>query len=120
MIERIQKTLNDYVAFRTNPGNDHITDGVWCEEQIRIDDLMAWKLANPQAMLSILEKRRSAYSDDLIKIDQALLQKAKAGDPRSIELVWARYEGWSPKIEENNSKQGLGKNKTLADLMGEL
>lgn len=114
------KTLNDYIPFRTDPSNDHISDGVWCGEQLRIDDLVKWKVENPEKMLSILEKRRSLYADELIKIDQALLVKARSGDPRSIELVWARYEGWSPKIEENNSKQGLGKNKTLADFMGEL
>ena len=115
-----RKKLEDYTAFRTNPANDHITDGVWCAEDFRIDDLIAWKLLHPAEMLSILEKRRSAYSDELIKIDQALLTKAKAGDPRAIELVWSRFENWSPKIEENNAKAGFGKSKTLADLIGEL
>lgn len=114
------KVLNDYVEFRTDPSNDHISDGVWCGEDVRIDDLVKWKITHQLDMLSILEKRRGMYADELIKIDQALLEKARSGDPRSIELVWARYEGWSPKIEENNSKQGLGKNKTLADLIGEL
>lgn len=114
------KVLNDYIAFRTDPGNDHISDGVWCNEEIPIGELVKWKVANPEKMLSILEKRRGLYADELIKIDQGLLAKARSGDPRSIELAWARFENWSPKIEEQAAKQGLGKNKTLADLMGEL
>lgn len=114
------KTTNDYISFRKDPSNDHISDGVWCAEDVRIDDLVKWKVAHPAEMLSILEKRRELYADELIKIDQALLLKARSGDPRSIELVWSRFENWSPRIEENNAKQGLGKNKTLADLMGEL
>lgn len=114
------KTLNDYIAFRSDPANDNISDGVWCGENFPITELSKWKLEHPQEMLSILEKRRGLYADELIKIDQGLLTKARSGDPRSIELVWARFENWSPKIEEQNAKQGLGKNKTLADLMGEL
>lgn len=112
--------LSDYVEFRSNPANDHITDGVWCNELLNIDDLIQWKLEHPKEMFSILEKRRAQYADHLIKVDQALFEKAKNGDPRAIELVWSRFENWSPKIEENNAKQGMGKNKTLADLMGEL
>lgn len=114
------KTLNDYVAFRSDPSNDITTDGVWCGENFPIEELLKWKLENPSLMLSILEKRRGLYADELIKIDQGLLTKAKSGDARAIELVWARFENWSPKIEEQAAKQGLGKNKTLADLMGEL
>lgn len=114
------KTLNDYIPFRTDPSNDHISDGVWCGEQLRIDDLVKWKVENPEKMLSILEKRRSLYADELIKIDQALLLKAKSGDPRSIELCWSRFESWSIKTEEQAAKQGFGKNKTLAELIGDL
>ncbi len=110
----------EYIPFRSDPSNDHITDGVWCGERCHIADLKRWKVEHPQEMLSILEKRRGRYAENLIEVDQALFQKAKAGDARSIELLWARFENWSPKIEEAAAKQGHGKNKTLADLMGEL
>lgn len=116
----IVKILNDYIAFRTNPANDTVTDGMWCGESFPIEELISWKMAHPAEMLSILEKRRALYADELIKIDQSLLAKARSGDARAIELVWARYENWTTKTEEQAAKQGLGKSKTLADLMGEL
>lgn len=113
--------MNDYIAFRSDPSNDHVTDGMWCgQNNLNIVELKRWKLEHPDEMVSILEKRRSRYAEKLIEVDQALFDKAKAGDPRAIELLWSRFENWSPKIEENNARAGLGKNKTLADLMGEL
>lgn len=112
---------NDYPSFRCDPSNDHISDGVWCgQNALDILTLAKWKHEHAKEMLSVLETRRGLYADELIKIDQGLLAKARSGDPRSIELVWARFENWSPKIEEANAKSGLGKAKTLADLMGEL
>ena len=111
----------DYIAFRSNPSNDTTTDGMWCGAHDKdIAALRKWKADNPQVMFTILAKRRSAYAEQLIEVDQALFLKAKAGDPRSIELLWSRFENWTPKIEETNAKQGQGKNKTLADLMEEL
>lgn len=112
----------NYLKFRSDPSNDHISDGEWAgQNNMQIEVLSAWKMEHPQELLSILEKRRGLYAGELIRIDQALLAKARSGDPRSIELVWSRFENWSPKIEEQNAKQGQGKkNKTLADLMGEL
>jgi hypothetical protein len=113
--------IEDYVAFRSDPTNDNTTDGMWCGQNgLDIVALHKWKAENSQAMFSILEKRRSRYAEKLIDIDASLLAKAKQGDARSIELVWSRFENWSPKIEENAAKQGFGKTKTLADLMGEM
>lgn len=113
--------MNDYIEFRSDPSNDAITDGQWCgQRQLNVADFKRWKVEHPQEMMCILEKRRSRYAEKLIEVDQALFEKAKQGDPRSIELLWSRFENWSPKIEEHNAKTGQGKAKTLADLMGEL
>lgn len=113
--------LSDYIPFRSDPSNDHVTDGQWCGTHgLSIVELKKWKMENSKEMFIILEKRRSRYAENLIEVDQALFTKAKQGDARSIELLWSRFENWSPKIEEAAAKQGLGKNKTLADLMGEL
>lgn len=110
-----------YLEFRADPSNDETTDGMWAgQNRLRVEDLKRWKLEHPGEMLALLEKRRGRYADALIEVDQALFAKAKSGDSKAIELIWSRYEGWSPKIEEANAKQGLGKSKTLADLMGEL
>lgn len=114
-------TYDDYIPFRADPANDATTDGQWCiQNSLKIDLLKTWKLNHSEVMFSILEKRRSRYAEALIEVDKALFDKAKQGDARSIELLWSRFEGWSPKIEEQAAKQGLGKNKTLADLMGEI
>lgn len=111
---------NDYAAFRENPANDHISDGIWCVESgVKIEDLQLWKSQNPEIMEEILKVRRSRYADEMIQIDSALLRKAKAGDARSIQLAWARFENWSPRIEEEQSKKTGGRNKTLAELIGE-
>lgn len=113
--------LSDYVGFRSDPSNDVTSDGMWCGTNgLSIGDLKKWKIEHAKDMFLILEKRRGSYAEKLIEIDQALFNKAKQGDARSIELLWSRFENWSPKIEEANAKQGLGKAKTLADLMGEL
>jgi hypothetical protein len=110
----------DYCNFRSNPANDYVTDGVWAiNNGIKIDDLQAWKAANPAEVEKILAARRARYADEMIQIDSALLRKAKAGDARSIQLAWARFENWSPKIEEEASKKTGGRNKTLAELISE-
>jgi hypothetical protein len=114
------KRDNDYAAFRANPSNDHISDGIWCVESgVKIEDLQKWKAESPEIMEEILKTRRSRYADEMIQIDSALLRKAKAGDARSIQLAWARFENWSPKIEEEASKKTGGRNKTLAELISE-
>lgn len=110
----------DYVSFRANPANDHITDAMWCGQcGLHTDDLASWKAQNPEAMEQLLNLRRSRYADEMIKIDAALLGKAKAGDTKSIQLAWARFENWSPKIEEEANKRTGGRNKSFADLVAE-
>ena len=110
----------EYIEFRSNPSNDHMTDAMWCgQNNIPNADLGAWKAQNPEAMEQLLNLRRSRYADEMIKIDAALLGKAKSGDTKSIQLAWARFENWSPKIEEDNSKRSGGRNKSFADLVAE-
>lgn len=113
--------MNGYIDFRSNPSNDHINDGMWCgQRHVDPDTLTIWKMQNPEAMMTILEARRSRYADELIKVDQALFEKAKSGDPRSVQLIWARFENWSPRIEEEQNKKTQGKVKTLSELIGEM
>lgn len=113
--------MDAYVLFRSDPSNDHVTDGMWCGTNNILPSLLkTWKLENPKKMISILEKRRASYADELIKVDQALFEKAKEGDSKAIALAWARFEGWSPKIEEQENKATGGKARTLADLIQEM
>jgi hypothetical protein len=109
-----------YIAFRSDPSNDHETDAQWCGKmRTPYRELREWKTGNPRAMEAILGARRSRYADEMIKIDAALLQKAKEGDPKSIQLAWARFENWSPRIEEEASRKSGGRVKTLAELIAE-
>jgi len=109
-----------YFDFRCNPENDSTTDAMWCSRVgIPVTNLDSWKASNPAEMEKILAIRRSRYANEMIQIDAALLKKAKAGDARSIQLAWARFENWSPKIEEEASKKTGGRNKTLAELIAE-
>lgn len=111
--------IEEYIKFRSDPSNDHTTDGMFCgQRNWPITELNMWKQANPTELEKILATRRSRYADELIKIDAALMKKAKEGDARSIQLVWARFENWSPAIEEAVQKNSKGKTKTFADLMG--
>lgn len=110
----------DYCNFRSNPANDSVTDGMWCgTNNVPLEQLQAWKQQNPAEVEKILQTRRANYADEMIQIDSALLRKAKAGDARSIQLAWARFENWSPKIEEEQSKKTGGRNKTFAELISE-
>lgn len=112
---------NEFFEFRSNPANDHTTDGMWCGTNgIQPSEFQEFKARNPGLFTKILEKRRTLYADELIKVDQALLTKARTGDVQAAKLLWARFENWSPKIEEENVKQtGVGKQKTLAELISE-
>jgi len=112
--------MNDYINFRSNPANDHTTDAMWCgQRNLPPSSLQQWKMAHPDMMERILQYRRSRYADELIKIDAALLSKAKAGDAAAAKLCWARFEDWSPSVMEERSKKGDGRAKTLAELISE-
>jgi hypothetical protein len=112
--------MQEYINFRSNPANDHTTDSMWCEQRgISKQVLQQWKMANPGIMEKILQYRRARYADELIKIDAALLAKAKAGDAAAAKLCWARFEDWTPTVMENEAKKSGGKAKTLSELIAE-
>ena len=109
-----------FTEFRSNPTNDATTDNMWCgQKNVDPQLLQEAKVAHPEIMDKILAARRSRYADEMINIDAALLSKAKAGDVKSIQLAWARFENWSPRIEEEQSKKTGGRNKSFAELIAE-
>ena len=111
---------NEYMRFRANPAHDAMTDSQWCAKQgVEYADLTSWKVTNPRLLELVLTTRRARYADEMIKIDAALLAKAKSGDARSIQLAWARFENWSPRIEEEQNKKTGGKTKSFAELIAE-
>jgi hypothetical protein len=107
-----------YVAFRGDPSNDETTDGQFVA-QIGLSPAAVDVLrASSETADRVLIERRKRMAKHLQEVDDGLLKKAKAGDTRAASLVYARFEGWTPKVEETNAKTAGGA-KTLADLIAE-
>jgi hypothetical protein len=109
----------EYVAFRSDPANDDTTDAQWCVLRgYVLQDLYSWKSKASWAKL-VLDKRREKYSEQMSEVDRALIEKAKGGDTKAAALLYARFEGWTPRTMETEAKKGGGKAKTLAELIEE-
>lgn len=108
-----------YLAFRRNPSNDETTDGMWCgQNRLQIDWLIATKAKYPKWAQDLLDYRRSRMAEEILEVDKGLLAKAKSGDARSIELLYRRFENWSPKIAEEAMKRNPA-NKSFAEMISE-
>lgn len=111
--------LQAYEEFRARPGNDETTDGQYCAANgVDIAALHAQKLADPQWAWRVLQRRRDSYAEQLLEVDKALLKRALGGDNKAVELMYARFEGWTTRgVDAENRKSG-GK-KTFAELIAE-
>jgi hypothetical protein len=69
-------------------------------EQLEISRVTLWKWKkeiSPAEWEKIRDGARATYAQHAPLVDMALIEKAKKGDPKSIELFFQRYEGWSVK-----------------------
>jgi hypothetical protein len=108
-----------YLEFRKNPGNDDVTDGMWCGQmKMSIKDLVESKQARPAWAAEVLTHKRSQMAEHMAAVDAALIEKAKAGDTRAAELLYRRFENWTPKQAEAEMKRNPT-NKTFAELIAE-
>lgn len=108
-----------YLAFRKNPANDETTDGMWCGQQhYHIDTLNATKLARPKWAEEVLAHRRARLAEELLEVDKGLFAKAKTGNTQAIELLYRRFENWTPKAAEEQMKKNPT-NKSFAELIAE-
>lgn len=111
--------VSGYLTFRSNPSNDETTDGMWCGQmRFPIQDLQDWKGQHPEWALHVLEKRRAQYAEQISAVDAALLAKAQAGDTRAAELIYRRFENWTPKAADEALKKNPTQ-KTFAELIEE-
>ena len=55
------------------------------------DEMIMVRLQNREHILAL---RRAKYVHELEECDKALLEKAKGGDVKAIELCYQRFEGW--------------------------
>lgn len=117
LLSNLQALKDLYVTFRGNPENDEVTDGMWCGQQRQQPTLIAqMRSAFTNIDVDILTLRRSKYAQQLSQVDQALFDKAIAGDAKAADLVYRRFEGWSPKQADDKPAAG---SKTFAELIQE-
>ena len=121
MTQILTNTLwGQYLAFRKNPANDETTDGMWCgQNKVQIEWLNNTKMAFPKWAQELLDYRRSKMAEEILEVDKGLLAKAKSGNTQAIELLYRRFENWSPKIAEEAMKRNPT-NKTFAEMIAEL
>ena len=117
--ERAEALMAQYKRLRVNPANDDTTDGqLAAQAGVTIDDLQEAKRMCPERMREVLEARRTLYHDELLEIDRALFERAKAGDTKAADLVYRRFENWTPKQAEADAKRNPTQ-KTFAQLVEE-
>ena len=106
-----------YIQFRTDPDNDEITDGMWCGQQNSPVTMIGMiRKEFPTLDFEILTARRAAYAQLLAKVDTAVFDKAIKGDAKAADLIYRRFEGWSPKMTEDGKPSDA---KTFSDLIQE-
>lgn len=101
----MSKSIRDtYIQYRTNPDNDE-------HSLSHFSTLYGFSLSEVRAALhgdksldkDILDARRKMYAIRMQKIDDALFKSAAAGDTRAADLLYRRFDGWDPKVVEQNN-----------------
>lgn len=111
--------LCEFIRFRQNPANDDTTDGMWCGSRgLSMADLLRFKAEYPDWAQEVLDFRRKQYAEQLKDVDAALIEKAKSGNTAAAELLYRRFENWTPKQAEDAMKRNPT-NKTFAELIAE-
>jgi hypothetical protein len=116
-----EELRDKYIDWLAHPDNDDDTDGMFVgqvgAEHAQLKEV---KLLYPDIPQKALDKRRQAYAAQLKAVDKALFEKAKSGDAKAADLVYRRFENWSPRIADENAKiSGAGRTKTFAELIAE-
>jgi len=95
-----------------------------CEE-LGISRVTLWKWKkefSPAEWEKIRDGARQTYAQYAPAVDMALMEKAKKGDVKAIELFFQRYEGWSVKqnmeILNKSDLSSLSKEQLLEKVQG--
>jgi len=101
----VEKSIIDrYIRFRSNPSFDNKQDSYFCTKLgISLDTLDNAKMENSGWAKRVLKARRTRYAEKMIEIDKALFLAAKSGDTKAADLLYRRFDGWNPKIVEQNN-----------------
>ena len=96
--------IDQYIAFKANPGNDKKDDAFFCSESgVSLSELKKEKKLYKMWGKSALNLRREHYAEKMVEIDRALFMAAKNGDTKAADLLYRRFDGWNPKIVEQNN-----------------
>jgi len=96
--------IETYILYKTNPDNDGKEDSFFVSTfGFSLQDLRKAKKQCPEWAKEVLELRRARYAEKLGDVDKALFQAAKAGDTKAADLLYRRFDGWNPRIVEQNN-----------------
>lgn len=96
--------IETYILYKTNPDNDGKNDSFFASTfGFSLQDLRKAKRQNKEWAQQVLEMRRARYAEQIGDIDKALFQAAKCGDTKAADLLYRRFDGWNPKIVEQNN-----------------
>ena len=96
--------IDKYIAFKANPENDKSSDTLFCSVSgVSFDELKTEKKKYKTWAKSALNLRRDHYAEKMVEIDRALFIAAKNGDTKAADLLYRRFDGWNPKIVEQNN-----------------
>lgn len=109
-----------YVAFRARLENADVTDGMWCASRgVPVDTVRRLEQEHPTLRQEVLVAQRGLYASEFAEVDRALLAKAKAGDTRAAELLYARFENWTSRAAEVAAKRDT-KQETFAQCVARM
>ena len=96
--------IDTYILYKTNPDNDGKTDSFFVSTfGFSLPDLRKAKRQNKEWAQKVLEMRRARYAEQIGDVDKALFMAAKAGDTKAADLLYRRFDGWNPRIVEQNN-----------------
>ena len=95
MAKDTHSIFETYLMMLADPVNIDKTRAEYAAE-LGVGKVTLWRWDRQIDWDALNSKRRQCYAREMPAVDSALLKKAKAGDSKSIELVYARFDGYVP------------------------
>jgi len=100
----MENLIGEYILFRSNPDNDDKHDTIFAQfHSIPLAEVRKIKKANKDWAKTALDARRDTYAERMTKVDAALFTSAIAGDTKSADLLYRRFDGWNPRVIEQTN-----------------
>jgi len=96
--------IETYILYKTNPDNDGKADSLFASSfGFSLVELRKEKRINKDWAQRVLDARRARYAEHISDVDKAMFMAAKAGDTKAADLLYRRFDGWNPRIVEQNN-----------------